>query len=138
MGALTIATLTIIGCFSLDPAFEAPPRLEGIASPYPGDRGISKYPSVIFFEDFERWDDNGTMPPEDTWTVRRNVHSETKVAPGRIILGGYTAPGSGVIEIACWYEGGPSTGGLYYKLGNYDSANEGLGNGYEDVYVRYY
>jgi len=41
--------------------------------------------------------------------------------------------------VACWQEPGKSTsGGLSKHLGNYTSAREGLGPGYEELYVRYY
>ena len=44
-----------------------------------------------------------------------------------------------MLEIACWTEGdGSQTGGLSLKLGNTNHAREGLGEGYDELYVRYY
>lgn len=45
----------------------------------------------------------------------------------------------GVLQIACWTEGsGSQSGGLSLKLGNYNHRNEGLGDGHDELYVRYY
>jgi len=101
----------------------------GIAIEYPADRGIAKNPAVIFADDFEGWTEDGTQPPKGAWSVRKNKKSLTRVVAGR---------GGRVLEIACWQDGkGSSTGGLSRKLGNYNHRNEGLGDGYDELYVRY-
>ena len=106
-----------------------------IAAKYHNDRGIAGNPNLIFFDDFESWKDNGTQPPSGRWNVRGNKVSRTHVVPGKVSDG----PGEGVLRIACWTEGkGSQAGGLSLKLGNYNHANEGLGDGYEDLYIRYY
>jgi len=115
------------------------PYSGGIAAKYTNDFGIANDPSVIFADDFESWRKNGTQPPPDKWSVRRNKTSLTRVIPGRIKADSWQGPGEGVLEIACWTKGsGSQVGGLSLKLGNYNHANEGLGDGYEELYVRYY
>jgi len=115
------------------------PRAVGIAARYPGDRGISKDPAVVFTDDFEAWAHGGTYPPEAGWNVRKNQTSRTGVVP-LSRAGEDEADLSGhALEIACWTTGGGSqTGGLSLKLGNYNHANEGLGDGYDELYIRYY
>ncbi len=122
----------------------------GIAARYPGDRGIAKDPAVIFADDFESWTAHGTQPPPGAgWSVRKNNISRTHGVPGKVTTparrGQETraeqspGPGAGVLEIACWTEGtGSQVGGLSRKLGNYNHANERLGDGYDEIYVRYY
>jgi hypothetical protein len=112
----------------------------GIAARYPGDRGIGKDPAVIFADDFESWSENGTQPPPGAgWSVRKNNISRTRVVPGKVAMADGTGPGKGVLEIACWTQGtGSQAGGLSRKLGNYNHANERLGDGYDEIYVRYY
>jgi hypothetical protein len=105
------------------------------ATKYRSDLGMVGDPNVIFFDDFESWKDNGTLPPHGRWSVRRNKISRTQVVPGKVSDG----PGEGVLRIACWTPGkGSQAGGLSLKLGNYINANEKLGDGYEDIYIRYY
>ena len=112
----------------------------GIAARYPGDRGIGKDPAVIFADDFESWTENGTQPPPAAgWSVRKNNISRTHVVPGNVATDGSPGPGADVLEIACWTQGtGSQAGGLSRKLGNYNHANERLGDGYDEIYVRYY
>jgi len=112
----------------------------GIAAKYPGDRGIAQDPDVIFADDFEAWTEDGTQPPEGKrWGVRRNQVSLTHVIPGKVTIGEGSGPGSGVLEVSCWTTGsGSQTGGLSLKLGNYNDAKEGLGDGYDEVYIRHY
>lgn len=106
-----------------------------IAAKYQNDLGIADDPDVIFFDDFESWKDNGTSPPASKWNVRKNKVSRTHVVPGKVSDG----PGENVLRIACWTLGkGSQAGGLSLKLGNYNHASEGLGDGYEDLYIRYY
>lgn len=110
----------------------------GIAARYPGDRGIAGDPDVIFADDFEGWQAGGSEPPEQTWSVRRNNVSRTQVVPGRITGGETDGPGENILEIACWTTGrGSQTGGLSFKLGNYNHAREGLGKGYDELFIRY-
>jgi hypothetical protein len=106
-----------------------------IAAKYQNDLGIADDPEAIFFDDFESWKDNGTRPPSGKWSVRQNKISLTQVVQGKTASG----PGENVLKIACWTEGkGSQAGGLSLKLGNYNHANEGLGDGYEELYIRYY
>jgi len=138
LGITIGALLFLNGCISMNPAFSEPPRLDGIASQYKGDEEIAKHPDVVFFDDFEQWRRNGSVPPAGTWVVRKNNHSHTKVVAGQIAFNHSTAPGKGIVEIACWSDGGSEVGGPYFKLGNYDHAKEGLGDGYDELFVRYY
>ena len=110
-----------------------------IASRYPGDVGIKKDPAVIFADDFESWTDGGTRPPAGTWDTEERKISRTSVVPGKVVAKGLAGPGAGVLEVACWTPGqGQSSGGVSLKLGNYDHANEGRGDGYDELFVRYY
>jgi len=114
------------------------PEGEGIAARYPNDVGITKDSDVIFADDFESWK-NGTEPTKRKWSIRSNKVSRTGIIPGPTVVDGSPGPGKGVLEIACWTQGsGSQTGGLSLKLGNYNHANEGLGNGHDELYIRYY
>jgi len=114
-------------------------KADGIAARNPGDAGIGKDPAVIFADDFESWKADGAKPPPGVWGIRSNKTSLTRTVPGRITTGGATDPGKRVLEIACWREGrGSSSGGLSKKLGNYNHAKEGLGQGHDELHVRYY
>jgi len=122
---------------TMQPARDSP-GAQGIAAKYPDEVGIAKDPDVVFADDFESWK-NGAEPSGGRWSVRSNKISRTSVIPGRIDLDGSPGPGKGVLEIACWTEGsGSQTGGLSLKLGNYNHAKEGLGDGFDDLYIRYY
>jgi len=111
---------------------------QGIAAKYPNDVGIADNSDVIFADDFESWK-NETEPPKGKWSIRKNKVSRTGVIPGRTVVDGSPGPGKGVLEIACWTQGsGSQTGGISLKLGNYNHANEGLGNGHDEIYIRYY
>jgi hypothetical protein len=110
-----------------------------LAAKHPNGQGIAKVSEVIFADDFEAWEAEGRKPPANTWNVRTNKTSRTRVIPGRIDVDGSPGPGDTVLKIACWTEGsGSQAGGLSLKLGNYNHRNEGLGEGYDDLYVRYY
>lgn len=110
-----------------------------IAAKYAGDRGIGKDADVIFADDFESWKGDGTEPRRETWRVRKNNVSRTHVIAGKVAAGEVTGPGDNILEIACWTPGsGSQTGGMSLKLGNYDHANEGLGDGYDELFIRYY
>jgi hypothetical protein len=72
-----------------------------IAAKYHNDLGIGVDPNVVFFDDFESWKANGTRPPSDKWSVRKNKVSRTHVVQGNIPDG----PGEKVLRIACWTPG---------------------------------
>ncbi|UCD00013.1 MAG: hypothetical protein JSW66_09045 [Phycisphaerales bacterium] len=115
------------------------PRIAGLAAKYPNEAGIGGDPDVVFADDFESWKNGGTEPPWKGWSVRRNKTSRTRVVPGRVAIGGSPGFGEGILEVACWSEGsGSQVGGLSLKLGNYNHANEELGDGYDELYIRYY
>jgi len=110
----------------------------GAAEP-PASNGRKADTEVIFADDFESWQAQGARPPKNTWTVRRNKVSQTRVVPGKVTVDGSPGAGRGVLEVACWTEGsGSQSGGLSLKLGDYNHRNEGLGDGYDELYVRYY
>ncbi len=112
----------------------------GLAAKYPGDAGIERDPAFIFGDTFERWGGDGSKPPKGTWHgVYKRSRSRARVVAGVVTSGGRKLPGRKVFENACWGSGGKSTvAGIYVKLGNYQHAREGLGKGYEDIYLRYY
>lgn len=113
---------------------------EGIAAEYPQDAGLARDSDVIFADDFESWG-TSTEPPKGKWSIRNNEVSRTGIIPGSIEVGSSSGPGQGVLEIACWTPGSGSssqTGGLSLLLGNYGDENEGLGDGYDELYLRYY
>ncbi|MCY2954930.1 MAG: hypothetical protein NTU53_23620 [Planctomycetota bacterium] len=111
----------------------------GIAARYVADRGIEKDPDVIFADDFESWTDNGAQPPAGAWSMRKSNISRTHAVDGKMTTPSGPGPGSRVLEIACWTEGtGSQVGGLSRKLGNYNHANEGLGDGCDEIYLRWY
>jgi hypothetical protein len=112
---------------------------QGLAANYAGDRGIAQDPQVVFADDFESWRDGDSQPRPSTWSVRRNPVSQTRVIPGQAEIAGHPGPGSHSLEIACWTTGnGSQTGGMSLKLGNYDRAHEGLGDGHDELFIRYY
>ena len=129
---MTLASAWVLG--------QAPARGDrGIAARYAADRGIEKDPDVVFADDFEAWTENGTQPSSSSWSVRKNKISRTHTIDGKVTMANGTGPGGHVLEIACWTEGtGSQVGGLSRKLGNYNHANEKLGDGYDEVYVRWY
>lgn len=111
----------------------------GLTSRYPLDAGLASDPAVIFAENFEAWSASAGQAAGGRWNVRQNKTSRTHVTPGRIQQGEVPGPGQQVLEIACWTDGsGSQVGGLSLKLGNYEHRNENLGDGYDDLYVRYY
>ncbi len=110
----------------------------GAAEP-PASTGPKADANVIFADDFESWEAEGTRPPKGTWSVRQNIISRTRVVPGKVTVDGVQGAGRGVLQIACWTEGsGSQSGGLSLKLGNYNHRNEGLGDGHDELYIRYY
>ena len=112
----------------------------GIAASHPSDSGIGADPDVIFADDFESWSEDGREKPAGKWHgIRKNKTSLTHAIAGSVDRDGRPGPGKRILEIACWHEEGNSqVGGLSLKLGNYNLAGEGLGNGYDELYVRYY
>lgn len=107
----------------------------GLATKYPNDVGLAKDPDVIFADDFESWE--GNTPPAGRWNdVSSEGTGRALIVPGAVTA---TGPGKSILELACWQEPQKSTSaGLSKHLGNYDNANEGPGEGYEEVYIRYY
>jgi hypothetical protein len=132
------AVLTVID--GTEPGDPIARRTIGIAAKYPNDVGIARASGIIFADDFESWGGDGTTKPADKWHgMRLNETSLTRAVPGNIGAAGGQGPGERILEIACWHEKGKSqVGGLWLKLGNYNHANEGLGDGYDELYVRYY
>jgi len=116
------------------------PRAMGIAAKYPNDIGIGEAPGVIFADNFESWGGDGATKPADKWHgIRMNETSRTRAVPGNAGAAGVQGLGERILEIACWHEKGKSqVGGLWLKLGNYNHSNEGLGDGYDELYVCYY
>jgi len=115
------------------------PAVAGGADARPADRGAAKDPDVIFADDFESWQAGGTQPPPGTWAIRKKKTTRTSAIPGKVTIDGKPGPGEKVLEVACWTEGsGSQAGGLSRKLGNYNHAREGLGSGFDELYVRYY
>jgi hypothetical protein len=114
--------------------------IQGLAGRYVGDAGIAKDPDVVLFDDFENWPGNGTQIPPDKWhSIRKNDTSRTGTIPGNVVIAGKEGPGKRILEIACWHAPGKSqVGGISRKLGNYNHRNEGLGDGHDELYVRYY
>jgi hypothetical protein len=111
----------------------------GLASECPDDQDISGDPDIIFADNFELWDRQGTLPPLGTWDVSSTQTSRRQVIPGNVTVNGSSGPGERVLEVACWTEdGGSQVGGLTLKLGNYKRKDEGLGDGCDDLFVRYY
>ena len=132
--SLSGLTLAMVAGMQLAPAAAA----QGpIAARYRNDAGIADDPDVVFSDDFESWKGSGTQPPAGKWSVRKNKISLTRAVRGKVAPRGSTGPDENVLKIACWTVGkGSQTGGLSLKLGNYNHANEKLGNGYEDLYIR--
>jgi len=118
---------------------ESPTPDEGIAARYLRDAGIAKDSAVILADDFESWEENGTQPPAGTWTVRTRSGCRVRVVPGQVRAANPPGPGGRVLELAYWKPDQVFTsGGLELLLGNYNSAKDGKGEGYEEVYIRYY
>ena len=134
LGAWVLAASAAAG----QPGPAGGPTTAGIAARYAADRGIAKDADVVFADDFESWPGDD-QAPQGTWGIPKRKTSRTSVVPGKVTIGRGPGPGRKVLEIACWTEGtGSQTGGLYRKLGNYNHAREGLGNGFDELYIRYY
>lgn len=134
MNRTTIITLALVTLAGSVHAQEKEP----LSARYPNDAGIGKDPAVIFADDFEGWEAGTNRFPERTWDLVRNPKlPQTRALPGKLTLDGKDGPGKNVLMLACW-KGGPSSAGLRKHLGNYGNKNEGKGDGYEEVYVRYY
>ncbi|MHC4739118.1 MAG: polysaccharide lyase [Planctomycetota bacterium] len=115
--------------------------ISGIAANYAQDVGIAGDSTVIFTDDFESWKGDGTKKPDDKWTgLRVNKSGRVRAAAGSVTIDDKKCRGERILEIANWHTGnaGGGAGGISIHLGNYASSNEGLGDGYEDIYVRYY
>ena len=133
---IALCLLAAVGTAEKPPA-EAPAK--GLAAKYPGDAGIAKDPNVIFADDFESWRQDGAQPAPGPLRVRKGKTGYARSVAGKVSLGDSPAPGRRVLEVACWPVGKGSSGaGASIKLGNYNHAGERLGNGYDELYVRYY
>lgn len=112
-----------------------------IAQKYPGDEGIADDPRVIFADDFDGWKANTDKLPSGTWTsVRPSGDPErlqTLAVPGQVEIAGKEQSGDNVLLLRCW-NGSRGSAGVTKHLGNYNHRNEGLGDGYEEVYIRWY
>lgn len=124
----------LASCSFFDPLSKYPARLEGLASQYIGDVGVQSDPQVIFSDNFENWNCE-SCPPENTWDVHLNTSGRARIVPSSIIP---SNGGDSALEVSCWSDPGDQTAGLTLKLGNYVDVDEELGDGYEDIYLRYY
>ena len=144
---LTISLLFVTGTLVMPPGSAVSPvrgddeKQATIAAKYPNDAGIAKDPRVIFADDFEAWESGTGKPPAGTWDEVRNSKNpqqrQTLVVPGQVTHDGGAGPGKNVLMLAC-SASSPNSAGLRKHLGNYVSKNEGKGNGYEEIFVRYY
>jgi hypothetical protein len=133
-----MATVSLAADMAQESPFGVSPA-RPIAAKHPNDRGIADDPEVVFADDFESWGKGGTEPNAGRWSIRKNKTSRTTVVRGQATADGLRATGKGILEIACWTQGsGSQVGGLSMKLGNYNHTNEGLGDGYDELYIRYY
>lgn len=137
---LAVALSNAVGVSSANAASSDPAGITnggGLAANYRNDAGIARDTAVIFADDFEAWKREGGEPAR--WQLRRNNISQTRAVPGNVEMAGAAGSGSNVVEIACWTQGsGSQVGGLSLRLGNYNHRDEGLGDGYDEIYARYY
>ena len=137
-GLAAVVVVFGVGALNLESQEETPvssQATEHLANGYPNDVGIADDPDVIFADDFESWD--GNQPPAEKWNhVGSGGTRRVEILAGAVAPAG---PGKHTLQLACWQEPEKSaSAGLSKHLGNYNNANEGLGPGYEEVYVRYY
>lgn len=119
-----------------------PPALAaGIAARYPNDSGIGKDPRVIFADNFDAWETGTAKVPPGSWDGVRQGDKpgqrQTLVVAGKVSAGDRELPGKNVLQLACHHRS-PNSAGLRKHLGNYRSAQEGKGAGYEEIHIRYY
>jgi hypothetical protein len=120
-------------CLAL--AADAPSQqkpVRGLAARYPDDAGIGKDPRVVFADDFDGWSSEPGKFPAGTWD---GASPRSKAIAGKVSVGGKEVPGKNVLLL--WAAKGGSSG-LQKVLGNYNSANDKRGPGYDELYVRYY
>ncbi len=122
-----ILTMALFGLAALRlsarPERAAAEAEEGIASLYPGDKGIEKDPAVVFFEDFEAGDVSGLVGP-GRWTSWSNKDDKvmsfvTDSVPGS----------SGKRSLSMTATKSQNEGGYLYKT---------LDPGYDQLYARFY
>ena len=143
VGLVAVTVVLGVGLLNLEAEEDAPVSSVAsghLAEKYPNDVGIAGDEDVIFADDFESWDTEAMTPPEGTWArVNKRETNRISVVSGQAAQANGTGPGKFVLELACWQKPDSSGGaGLTKLLGNYDDANQGLGPGYDEVYVRYY
>ena len=127
-----------VGLLNLEAEEDAPVSSAAsghLAEKYPNDVGIAGDEDVIFADDFESW--TASKPPAGKWlNVSEGGTRRVSIIPGQVTPNG---PGKHLLELACWQEEEKSaSAGLSMRMGNYENANQGLGPGYDEVYVRYY
>ncbi len=140
VGLVAVAVVLGVGLLNLEAEEDAPVSSVAsghLAEKYPNDVRIGEDPDVIFADDFESWDPKASKPPAGKWLhVSEGGTRRVSIIPGQVTPNG---PGKRLLELACWQEEEKSAGaGLSLRMGNYDNANQGLGPGYDEVYVRYY
>ena len=138
VGLVAVTVVLGVGLLNLEAEEDAPVSSVAsghLAEKYPNDVGIAGDEDVIFADDFESWP--ASKPPAGRWlNVSEGGTRRVSIIPGQVIPNG---PGERLLELACWQEEEKSaSAGLCLRMGMYENANQGLGPGYDEVYVRYY
>lgn len=138
VGLAAVTVVLGVGLLNLEAEEDAPVSSVAsghLAEKYPNDVGIAGDEDVIFADDFESW--TASKPPAGKWlNVSEGGTRRVSIIPGQVTPNG---PGKHLLELACWQEEEKSaSAGLSLRMGNYENANQGLGPGYDEVYVRYY
>lgn len=140
VGLVAVTVVLGVGLLNLEAQEDKPVSSVAsghLAEKYPNDVGIAEDSDVIFADDFESWDPKASKPPAGKWlNVSEGGTRRVSIIPGQVTPNG---PGKHLLELACWQEEEKSaSAGLSMRMGNYENANQGLGPGYDEVYVRYY
>ncbi len=138
VGLIAVTVVLGVGLLNLEAEEDAPVSSVAsghLAEKYPNDVGIAGDEDVIFADDFESW--TASKPPAGKWlNVSEGGTRRVSIISGQVTRNG---PGKHLLELACWQEEEKSaSAGLSLRMGNYENANQGLGPGYDEVYVRYY
>jgi hypothetical protein len=96
---------------------------KGIASQYPGDKGIEKHPSVVFTEDFEGGPINKIL---ENWTWNQGADDHRLSLDS--VTGPEGSPGSKSLKITI----------LLDKEGSGSDLRKIFEQGYEQLYFRFY